>query len=193
MSDNSGDEPVPQRMPSIPPEEWTEEIRDFFAVYEGEEGRTKGSKYNFSHWLANHPSLGQAWMQFNLKLTLGVFQPYLRELIVLRVAHLFQSEYEWNLHEQISVQYGIGPDHLAAIKAGPDDPKWNDVERLCLRAADALCLRHDIDDELWAQLAAQFNRKELVELMFLVGSYTMLAWALKSVRLPPEDLRAAWH
>lgn len=180
-------------MPSIPPEEWTEEIRDFFAVYEGEEGRKNGSKYNFSHWLANHPALGQAWMQFNLKLTLGVFEPRLRELIVLRVAHRFRSDYEWNLHEQISVQYGIGPVQLAAVRAGPEDPLWTADERLCLRATDALCDRNDIDNALWAELADRFNAKELIELLFLIGTYTMLAWALKSVRLPPEDLRSAWQ
>ena len=27
-----------QRMPSIPPEGWTDEVRELFAVYEGEEG-----------------------------------------------------------------------------------------------------------------------------------------------------------
>jgi hypothetical protein len=34
-----------QRIPSIPPEQWTHDVRKLFAVYEGEEGRNNGSKY----------------------------------------------------------------------------------------------------------------------------------------------------
>lgn len=177
-----------QRMPSIPPEGWTDEIRELFAVYEGEEGRKNGSKYNFTHWFANHPELATNWMRYNHALTRGTLDPVLRELVILRVAHRFGSEYEWNLHEQISAPLGIGPDKLDAIRVGPETPTWNDLERLCLQAADSLCLEHDISDELWNALSAQLNSKELMELMFLVGSYTLLAWVLRTVRMPLEDL-----
>ncbi|MEJ6011745.1 carboxymuconolactone decarboxylase family protein [Novosphingobium aquae] len=182
-----------QRQPSIAREEWTDEVLDLFGVLEGDWGRENGSKYNYTHWLANHPVLGTKFMQFNLELTTGVFQPRLRELIVLRVSNRFKSEYEWNLHVQISAQYGIGPEQIAAVQVGPSDPLWTEAERLCLRATDALCDKNDIDDDLWAALAAEFDRKELIELLFLVGTYSMLAWILKSVRLPSEDLKAAWH
>lgn len=34
--------------------------------------------------------------------------------------------------------------------------------------------------------------RELVMLLFLIGSYTLLAWVLKAARLPIEDLRGKW-
>lgn len=185
--------PGSQRQPSIGRDEWTDEVLDLFGILEGDWGRQNGSKYNYTHWLANHPVLGTKYMQFNLALTTGTFPPRLRELMVLRVSDRYKSEYEWNLHVQISAQYGIGEAEIAAVKAGPADPLWNDDERLCLEAADALCEQHDIDDALWARLSARFNKKEVIELLFLVTTYTQLAWILKSVRLPPEDLKAAWH
>jgi predicted restriction endonuclease len=52
-----------------------------------------------------------------------------------------------------------------------------------------LCEQHDIDDELWNALAARLGRKEQMELLFLIGSYTLLAWVLKTVRMPLEDLQ----
>jgi 4-carboxymuconolactone decarboxylase len=188
----ANDKPQPvgsQRMPSIPPEGWTDEIRELFAVYEGEEGRQNGSKYNFTHWFANHPELATSWMRYNHTLSRGVLDPKLREIVVLRVAHRYGSDYEWNLHVQISAPLGIGPQQLDAVKQGPEATLWNARERLCLRAADALCQQHDIDDELWNALAAQLNRKEQMELLFLIGSYTLLAWVLKTVRMPLEDLQ----
>lgn len=179
-----------QRMPSIPPEGWTDEIRDLFAVYEGEEGRLNGSKYNFTHWFANHPELATNWMRYNHALSRGVLDPVLREIVVLRVAYRFGSDYEWNLHQQISGAMGFGPEHFDAVREGPDAPRWNDLERLCLRAADALCEQHDIGDDLWQALSAQLGPKEMMELLFLVGSYTLLAWVLRTVRMPLEDLQA---
>lgn len=194
MSDKPGVPPKgSQRQPSIAREQWTDEVLDLFGVLEGDWGRENGSKYNYTHWLANHPVLGTKFMQFNLALTTGLFPPRLRELVVLRVSHRFRSGYEWNLHVQISAQYGIGPDEIAAVQIGPADPLWDKAERLCLEATDALCDRSDIDDDLWAALAGQFAPKELIELLFLIGTYSMLAWILKAVRLPSEDLKAAWH
>jgi 4-carboxymuconolactone decarboxylase len=178
----------PQRMPSVTREEWTDEVRDVFAVFDGEEGRLNGSKYNFAHWFANHPQLAKNWLVYNRDLSRGVLDPVLRELVVMRVAHLYKSEYEWNLHVQISTHLGIGEAQLEAVKEGPDAQLWSDDQRLCLRVADQLCEKNDIDDELWNALAARFSRKEMMELLFLVGSYTLLAWVLKAVRMPLEDL-----
>jgi 4-carboxymuconolactone decarboxylase len=179
-----------QRMPSIPPEGWTDEIRNLFAVYEGEEGRTNGSKYNFTHWFANHPELATNWMRYNHALTRGEMEPRLREIIIMRVSHRHQSEYEWNLHSQISAALGFGEAEFAAIRQGADAELWTAKEHTCLRAVDSLIDKNDIDDALWAEIAAQLNRKEQMELLFMVGSYTLLAWVLKTVRMPLEDLKS---
>lgn len=181
-------QPGAQRMPSVDPAEWTDEVRSFFAMMEGEDAYRNGSKYNFSHWFANHPELATHWLRYNQALTRGELDPVLRELVILRVAHRFGSDYEWNLHAQISAAMGIGPEHLDAVRQGPAAALWNDLERLCLRAADALCQRHDIDDALWQALSARLGRKEVIELLFLIGSYTLLAWVLRAVRMPVEDL-----
>lgn len=187
MTDNRQRPIGSQRMPSLPTEQWTDEVRELFAVYEGEDGRENGSKYNFTHWFANHPALATQWMQYNFVLSRGVLDPRLREIVVLRVSHRYACEYEWHLHVQISQPLGIGSDELDAVKTGPDAPLWNDLERLCLRATDALCDKHNLDDELWNALAGRLNPKELVELLFLIGSYTLLAWVLNTVRVPVED------
>jgi len=172
----------------LPPEGWTDEVRELFAVYEGEEGRRNGSKYNYTHWFANHPQLATNWMRYNHALSRGALDPVLRELVVLRVAHRYRSDYEWNLHAQIAAPIGIGPEQLEAVKAGPDAPGWSDLERDCLRAADTLCGQHDLPDDLWAALSARLDPKMMMELLFLVGSYTLLAWVLRTVRMPLEDL-----
>jgi alkylhydroperoxidase family enzyme len=175
-----------QRIPSIPREGWTDAVRDVFAIYEGDAAREAGSKFNFIHWFANHPPLAQNWLRYNHALTRGVFDPRLREIVILRVAWRYQSDYEWDQHVHIATPLGIGPAHFDAVKTGPEDPLWSPIESLCLRATDQLCNLHDIDDETWGALAAEFDAPHLMELLFIVGSYALLAWALRTVRMPLE-------
>ncbi len=175
-----------QRMPSIPREAWTDEVRDVFAIYEGPEARETGSKFNFIHWFANHPQLAQNWLRYNHALTRGQFDPRLREIVILRVSWRYKSDYEWDQHVHIAGQLGIGPEHLEAVKQGPDAPMWSPLEALCLSAADQLCTAHDIDDATWNALAEHFDAPRLMELLFIAGSYTLLAWVLRTVRMPLE-------
>lgn len=178
-----------QRIPSVPADQWTDDVREVYAVYEGEEGRRNGSKYNFTRWFANHPPLALNWMRYNHALTRGVLDPRLREIVVLRIADRYKSDYEWVQHVKIAAPLGIGPAELEAIRHGPAHPTWSELERNALRAADALCEQHDIDDALWNDLARDLDHKQLMELLFLIGSYTLLAWVMRAVRMPlePED------
>jgi alkylhydroperoxidase family enzyme len=175
-------------MPSLPKEAWTDDVREVFAIYEGEVGRRNGSRYNFMHWFANHPDLAQDWLRYNHRLTHGVLDPKLREIIVLRVAHHYKSKYEWGQHVLIGKAIGLGSEHFHALTQPQVGTPWNEREGLVLRAADALLVQHDIDDELWERLRARFDRKELMEILFLVGTYTLLAWVLSTVRMPEEHL-----
>ena len=49
------------RIPPLPPAEWTEEVRDFFAIMEGPEGREKGSRYNIILTFAHYPLMAGAF------------------------------------------------------------------------------------------------------------------------------------
>jgi NAD(P)-dependent dehydrogenase (short-subunit alcohol dehydrogenase family) len=46
-----------------------------------------------------------------------------------------------------------------------------------------------IDDPAWTSLAAEFDRPCLMERLFIVGSYTLLIWVLRTVRMPSKDRR----
>lgn len=173
-----------QRIPSVRREDWTDEIRDVFAINEGREGWENGSRYNLIHWFANHPELAQGWLKYNHALVRGDFPPDLREIVILRVAHLFKSQFEWDGHLLIAGAIGLGPDHFEAVIAGPDAALWSDLQRLCLRATDQLCLSHDIDDETWNALASKIDTRQIMELLFIVGSYSMLAWIFRAARIP---------
>jgi 4-carboxymuconolactone decarboxylase len=172
-----------QRMTSVPPEEWSDEVYELFDMV-GEPGRS----YNFTHWFVNHPELAKNWLVYNRFLARGKLSPRLREIVVLRIAHLHQSEYEWVEHVKIGKHIGLDDSHFAAVQVGAEHPIWSNTERCCLRAAEQLLQSNDIDDATWQQLAAVLDKKELMELIFLIGTYTLMAWVLKVFRMPIEKI-----
>ncbi len=174
------------RIPRVRPEEWTDATRDVFAVYEGRDGWENGSKFNLIHLLANHPTLAHGWLAYNKVLTTSFLPPKLRELVILRVAWINKSDYEWSMHVVIAQRLGLGPDHFTAVQEGPTAALWSALESHALHAADQLCATHDIDEQTWTALSRELDVRQLLELLFLIGSYTMLSWIFAAIRLPLE-------
>jgi alkylhydroperoxidase family enzyme len=58
---------------------------------------------------------------------------------------------------------------------------------LLLRAADELCARQDLSDEVWADLRKAYAEAQLVEIPFVVGQYTMLSMVANATGVPVEE------
>src|SRR4051794_10037441 len=83
------------------------------------EGRPKG--LNALGVFARYPTLAKAWNTFNGHILLGSSLSLReRELVILRVASLRNSEYEWAQHEVMAADVGLSPDDVKRIATGPD-------------------------------------------------------------------------
>jgi 4-carboxymuconolactone decarboxylase len=133
--------------------------------------------------LVNHPALAGPFLAFNAALLNSpVLERRLRELMVLRVAWRSGSSYEWAQHVRLAPRYGITASEVDAIAAGAPDG-WTALEQDLLTATDQLLDGYRIDDETWSRLAAQLDERQLVEVVFTVGTYTCLAMAFNSFGL----------
>src|SRR5207249_973247 len=112
--------------------------------------------------------------------------PRQRELIILRVGAVRRSPYEWAQHVVLAGDVGIDPDELARIAEGSLEG-WSPLEAAMLRAVDELVAHAGITDETWAVLVAELDAKQLLDLIFTVGSYDMLAMLLVSFRTELDD------
>jgi 4-carboxymuconolactone decarboxylase len=168
------------------PDEWNDDAREMFAFCEGPEAREKGSVSPIIRTFAHHPKLMLAWLKFNGRLLAAPkIPPRLRELVILRLADRFQCKAEWLQHVDISIEMGLGQEHFDAVKVGPEDPLWTDLERNALRAADEMVTDYKIGDTTWNALATEFDTKQMIEFMFIVGVYSMLGWFLNSIEAEP--------
>ena len=83
---------------------------------------------------------------------------------------------------------GITADEIAAVARATDADTWTPLEADLLAATDQLVDHYRVDDDTWARLAEQLDERQLVELVFVVGTYTGLAMAFNSfgLQLDPE-------
>jgi AhpD family alkylhydroperoxidase len=139
--------------------------------------------------LMRHPGLAGPFLAYNqVLLSHPTLEPRLRELMVLRVARRTRSPYEWVQHVRLARRVGITAAEIDAIATDPDAHQWSSVETDLLAATDQLLDRYRIDDETWARLAGQLDERQLIEIAFVVGTYSCLAMAFNSIglELDPE-------
>jgi alkylhydroperoxidase family enzyme len=140
-----------------------------------------GRVLNIFGTLAHHPELMRRWLVFgNHVLGKSTLPARERELAILRVGYLCQSEYEWGQHVLIARRCEISDAEIARIAVGPDAPGWSAADAAVIRAADELHADQMISDATWAELAKTWSRQQLMDLVFTIGQYHLVAMALNT-------------
>jgi alkylhydroperoxidase family enzyme len=178
---------VGPRIPPLPPDEWSADVMAGIAALrpanaQGELRRSKGGPkgLNVLGTLAQHPELMQAYHAFNGHLLYTTtLTPRQRELLILRVAAIRDAEYEWEQHVIIAADAGIDDDEIARVRVA-GDVGWSAFDAAMLRAVDELVHDARISDATWAVLAGELDRQQLMDLVFTVGAYDLLAMAFRS-------------
>jgi alkylhydroperoxidase family enzyme len=112
-----------------------------------------------------------------------------REIVIDRTCARTGCDYEWGVHVAgFADRLGLGPEQIRSLaRGGPDDACWTQPrERLLIRAVDMLHDTDDLDDDLWAGLAADFSQQQLIDLLLLAGWYHAIGYVARAGRLPQE-------
>jgi 4-carboxymuconolactone decarboxylase len=180
----------PQRITPLLPSEWDQVILEALGAY------PRGLEFVLSRWkdggvdargmhvlgtMAHHPTLAKAFLTFNAHVcgssTLSV---RLRELAILRISWLRQAEYEFVQHVILGLRAGLTKEEIERVQRGPDAPGWDSGDADLVRAVDELHAQARIEQATWDRLAGRFNTTQLMDLVFLVGCYDVLAMAIKT-------------
>ena len=110
-----------------------------------------------------------------------------RQIAIMRTAWITGAVYMWSSHLNTSISAGCSPDMYAPIQSGPDDPYFTPIERVVMLATDELVEHHKISDANWHALMIEWNNQQMLDFMFTVGAYAMIAGVMRSTgaeRLP---------
>lgn len=148
-----------------------------------------GSAPNVFTTLARHRGLFRRWLLFAGALMPGGKLPRRdSELVILRVAHLTGSGYEWAQHERLGRAAGLSEEEIARVREGAAAPGWSDRQVLLLAAVDELHGGDCVGAETWEGLARHLDEVELIELCMLAGHYVMLAGTLNSLQVETDPI-----
>lgn len=181
------------RLPPVPETARTPEMTEFIdgfrsRVASGGPASERASGTNLLGTLARYPDLARAFLGFNSHLLRGTtLTPRHRELLVLRVAAIRRADYEWAQHVILARKFGITDAEIARVEADPHSPDWNATERALLASVDELLDDGIVSDPTWKVLSDELDERQLMDLVFTVGAYALLAMALRSFGVEPEE------
>ena len=140
--------------------------------------------------MARHRGLFRGWLMFAGRLMpRGKLPRREGELVILRVAHLRGSRYEFEHHSRLGRRVGLREDEIEAITRPLGEGPWSDRVKTILTAVDRLCSERDLDETTWSSLRGHLSERECIELLLLVGHYEMLATFLETLRIPLDSPR----
>ena len=183
------------RISYITPENFTEAQEHLFKSITGGkrgEGRAPEDLLNseggmsgpFNAWLRT-PVLGDAAQRLGETVRFeSTLPPQLRELAILIVAAKWKAQYEWWAHERIARREGLDDQIIESIKAETPPELSNPTEAVVYNFARELLDEGRVSDHLYNEAVELLGEAKVVELVILLGYYTLVSMTLNVFEVP---------
>lgn len=117
--------------------------------------------------------------------------PKLREIIILRTAHLLNCAYEWEANAVFARNVGLTDEQITLLRSNEAVSGLDPASNLICRATDEITRDAVISDEALAQLMKQFGPSITTKYIVAISWFNMLSRFLLSTRVPRETNDAA--
>jgi len=136
--------------------------------------------------MQNQETLGpflDYWVTSKSKMGLTVRE---QELVILRMAVLYRSEYVWKHHVKVGREFGINGTELDAIRQGAYTIFAADRERALLELTDAFMNERSLSPKLWNSTKQLLSSRDFVDLISLVSQYVLFGLTNVCVQVQVE-------
>jgi len=117
----------------------------------------------------------------------------MRELAILRVAILVNSQYEWHQHVRIARAAGLSDERINALHDWRTSDLFSEPEKAMLGYLDAIVASDHPSPEVHDNLAAHFPPGTVVGINLLGAYYVMTAKFLSGMEVEPEGVFVGWR
>jgi 4-carboxymuconolactone decarboxylase len=173
------------RLAPLPEDEWDDAVRGALAGLVPRDRRNPRGAGNALATFVRHPDLAKSFLAFSTHVLVhSTLPPRLRELAILRVARRRDCAYEWAHHVRLGARAGLSGVEIEAAGRGE---AVTDPDRAVLAAVDELEDGSNVSDKTWAALCEHLDEHQRMDLVFAVGAYGLLAMALNTFGVEPEE------
>lgn len=137
--------------------------------------------------LGQHRWLFRAFLPYSgLLLGGGALSKRDKEVVILRVGRLRDSEYELQQHRRLGRSRGVDAQLQEKIFIGPGADGLSARDRALLTAVDEFILGRTLSDTTFSALSSHLNRQQIIEFCALAGHYDAIAGILAALRVPMD-------
>jgi len=151
----------------------------------------RGSVLHLYQMLMHSPPLAEGWLhlmtQVRQRLALA---GDLRELVIMRIAHLNGAPYEADQHAPIALREGVAREQLDALPdwaAAPE--RFSPLQQDALRLCDAMTRDVRVPAPLLDAVRTRLGDRGTVELVATIASYNMVSRFLEALQIHGDDAR----
>jgi len=171
------------RLPPIAPTQWTPVQRD--CAQEIIDGPRRALVEPFipmlrSPELCTHAQRLGEYLRYR-----SVIGLQLSELAILVTARYWSQQVEWSIHAPIAIREGI-PEAVVTAIANGHNPAFEDPSQALVWTFSRQILAHQsVDEPTWTRAIDTFGEQGAVDLLGVVGYYTMLSIMMNGSQTPP--------
>jgi 4-carboxymuconolactone decarboxylase len=151
-------------------------------------GARRGNLINIYRLLLHSPALAESWLGHNNAVRWRTeLDGRLREIVIIRVAHLNGATYVVKQHvPELALAEGLTLAECAALADWEPSAFFDPRERAALAYADAMTRDIAVPDGVFNTLTRMFTERQILELTVLIGTYNMQTRVFRALQIDPE-------
>ena len=111
----------------------------------------------------------------------------IREMAIMRIAHLNGAPYEAEQHAPIALKEGMTQAQLDALPDWRPATVFSDKQRAVLAYTDAMTRDIHVPDDVFQAMHAHFDDQGVVELTATIAAYNMVSRFLEDLQIHSHD------
>ena len=140
-------------------------------------------------YIFDHAASHLAMYGFMSDGSVSKLSPRARELALIRVGFLMESQFVYSQHCKAAAVAGLEREKIAAVPHWGVLPIWTALECAVLAYTDAFVLaRGRVPDGVFEALHAEMSDADIVELTYHIGGYMLHAGFCRALRLEWDDV-----
>jgi AhpD family alkylhydroperoxidase len=148
----------------------------------------RGHLLELYRMLLHSPPIAEGWRALMTAVRQKTMLPgALREMVIIRIAHLNGASYEAEQHIPIATNEGVTREQIDALADWQRDPPlFDEAERAALALTDQMTRQVRVDEEKWQSVRALWSEREVVELVATIASSNMVSRFLDALEIHTE-------
>lgn len=154
------------------------------AIVSGPRGRLDGP---LAVWL-NSAELADRAQQLGAFCRYGTtLEPHVSELLILVMGAYWGAGLEWAIHAPIAREAGIAPSIIDALAAHEQPEFTCPMQLAAFDFASELLAHKRVVDTTYANAIAQFGQRGVVELVGILGYYSLISMTINAFEIPVPE------